>query len=206
MSEVKFIRKHGRIIPIRGKKSNANKKIAAGSVITALSVGKSAKGKTFKANFYKAPMGFGLTTVSDSKRYVPRGFAFTRNTGKSGKQIMYASNLFQKSGKGWGKKLFSAVQFDALQSGKKTLSGLVISPEALRFSSKENSIFTAGGRNIDYKSASKALKKDLVTKVTTTINPKNRSFVGFGLKKARRINKLTAIAGLGLLAKGIYDR
>ena len=206
---MRFIKKNGRIIPIREKKDTQKVKNvaigAAGSVIAIKSLNKdSIKAKSFSSFTYKGPFSTRLHTVSDSKRFIPRAFAITRDNSVGGKRIMYASTLFQKERSGWGKKLFASVQFNAINEGKKNISGSVISTKALRFQANEKSKFFLSGREIDYISAKKAIKKGFIPSTVSAVNPKNRSYIGFGLKKAKSTNRFGLAIGASLAALSIY--
>jgi hypothetical protein len=208
VSEVKFVRIKGRIVPIRKKDNGANKaQVASGAAIA--TYGATSKGfnaKTFSAKVFRGP-GISLVSVSDKKRFLPRAFAITRKNSVGGEHVMYASNLFTKSNKGWGKKLFATVQANAISKKRKNISGTVISNEALRFMKKENSKFFAHGREINYASAKKVIKRGAFVKGMTQINPKNRSFVALGIKGAYKPNPLIIssgllLAGIGMASKG----
>lgn len=204
---VKFIRKNGRIIPIREKGDEAKiAGVSAGSYVAYKGATKdSILAKTFKGNTYKFPMGMSVQTVSNEKRYLPRAFAVTRNNSVGGKRIMFASTLFEKERAGWGKKLFSAVQFNAIKEGKTNISGSIISTKALRFTKKENSKYFLDGKKLDYISAKKVIRKGYTPSAISLINPKNRSYIGLGLKGAKSTNKLAVAIGSTVAIGSLYS-
>jgi hypothetical protein len=206
---MKFIRKNGRIIPIKengdGEKAKALAMATAGAVIISKSINKdSIKAKSFSSFTYNGPFSTQLQTVSDSKRFLPRAFAITRDNSVGGKRVMYASTLFQKERTGWGKKLFASVQFNAIKEGKNNISGAVISTKALRFQGGEKSRFFFSGREIDYRSAKKVIRKGFIPTTVSAINPKNKSYIGLGLKSSKTINRLGLAIGAGLVGFSLY--
>lgn len=213
---MRFIRKNGRVIPIRekgdrpgygisGDQVSSGLTVATGAGIAALGATKAGiKGKTFRANTYGGD-GFRLLTVSDRTRWVPKGFALLSNSGGR-TSVAYASNFFNDDRKGWGKKLFSSVQFDAHQRGSKEIGGLVISNKALRFMGKESSTYSRKGRHFDYQTAKKLVGRGFGVTGTTKINLKNKSYLAFGLKKAWSPNRLMVGAGIAIALTGFMKR
>ena len=207
---VTFRRVRGRVVPIRKKKtsdldSDSVALVATGAGVAGASALKPGiKARGFKGNVYRGP-GVKLITVSDKRRYMPRAFALTTDTGVDNKKVLYASTFFQKENRGWGKRLFAAVQFDAIETKKNTISGYVIKNKALRFTQREKSTFTFKGKKVNYNTARALVASGSPVTASTLVNPKNRSYLGMGLNKNISPNRLGVLAGAALAAVGIAN-
>jgi len=199
----RFIRKRGRIIPIRIKENATNSDTLIGAGVIASSRRKVVKGRTFKTKIFKTPL-FRVHSLSTKDRFFPRAVAITANNKKTkGTSIAFMTTLFQKKRKGIGKKLLASIQKDSMDRGRKSLSGLVISADGLKFSAREKSKFLVNGRSVDFRSANKAIKKGISTNVITKINPKNRSFANLRLKSTTRLSRSKLLLGSALLVAGL---
>lgn len=204
---MRFIRKNGRIIPIREKGDIQKSSVGViGATVAVKAINRdSIKAKAFTSNTYSGPLSYKLQTVSNGKKFLPRAFAITRDNSVGGKRVMFASTLFQKERAGWGKRLFASVQFNAIKEGKTNISGSIISTSALRFTKNESSKYFLGGRGVDYIAAKKAIKKGFVPTAITQLNPKNRSYIGFGMKPSKSTNRFALAIGSTIAAGALYS-
>lgn len=203
---MRFIRKNGRIIPIRDKNDRQDAKIVAGGAVATAGLAKTGvKARSFSADFYRAgPLK--LVTMTPNGKLMPRGAALVRKNSVGGDNVMFAASSSLKKRTGLGKKLFAAVQFDAARLKRDHIAGMPITSAGMEFMRKQGAVFHAGGRVVDGKVASKAMKKGLWVKGFAPINLKNRSYAAMGLKKAWRPNKALVALGLGLAAHGLWKR
>jgi len=203
---MKFIRRNGRIIPIRDKNDRHDVKVVAGAAIAATGAAKTGvQAKTFSARFYRA-LGLKIVTATPDGKTAPRAFALVRRNAVGGDNVSFAASFSLKKRTGIGKKLFAAVQFDAARRGADHIAGMPISSQGLEFMRKQGAVFHAGGRVVGGLHASKAMKKDLVVVGFAPINVKSRSYIGMGLKKAWKPNLALIAIGAGLAGVGLLRR